>query len=638
MIIHFSYIVLFKEVGLMEAESKKQAITLGIRVGLVFITTIIILILAGYYVLSQNVQSLLTDYTINMMHAMNTQGVQLIEAELDKGKNEVLFMSDILEFTDSGNTVEFPDSTAYNDYFRLVYVTLEDTIASDGSGVNIAERLDIDKAFNGEIAVYGPYFNEANEYVVCYSAPVIRNNQIIGVLSIEKDGYRFCDVISSIQFINSGESYIINAEGTDIAVSDKNHIEWVNDQYNSQKLYDMNKDNETKSILDLEINGLEGKSGMGTYYWHDGLCYLVYEPIPSAGWVLLTGLREEEMAAMTRETLFNSIKGPVTAICLFLFLLLTLLISYWSIISLRKNSKINEKLKMIANHDSLTGLQNRNCYNAALERLADQRIQSLACIYIDANGLHEINNHLGHKAGDDMLKAIADTLLAIFPKESLYRIGGDEFVILSVGHNENDIIQAVDLIRTQLNSEYDISIGTAFCDNDCQVEVVINKAEAAMQIDKQHFYQDKGSERRMRSINKQLEQMLLEKQDADTFLTVLAPEFKGVYFVNLNSDTIRHLYIPSYFKEFLEKADNHFSEALLLYADQAVKPEYYHYFEIMCNYTELKKKLNNNDTPEFIYQKMNGDWLKLKILKFSDYSLDQQETLWIFANAESPLN
>ena len=75
---------------------------------------------------------------------------------------------------------------------------------------------------------------------------------------------------------------MINAEGTDIAVSRREHVEWVDSQYNAEKILEEKEDPVTRSIIELERNGLDGKSGRGTYCWEDGLCYLFYAPIPYA--------------------------------------------------------------------------------------------------------------------------------------------------------------------------------------------------------------------------------------------------------------------------------------------------------------------------------------------------------------------
>lgn len=622
----------------MDKEYKKRGVSLGIRIATVFILAVIAIFILSYYILSHNFHELLTDYTMKLLQAMDRQGVQMVESELASGKKEAAFWADSFNVPASGDlTVSFPTVNDDTDHLRMIYVTEDTSIASDGRERDIRMRQDIQTAFAGEQAVYGPYYNEEGEFVVCYSAPVMQDDTIAGVLSIEKDGYYFCKLIENLTFGDSGESYIINAEGTDIAVSDSQHIEWVTEQYNSQKLYAENADAETKSILDLELKGLSGESGIGSYYWHDGLCYLVYEPVPSVDWVLLTGVREEEIAAMTQKTLLDAIKGPTLEISLLLFILLTALICYWIITSMKKNAEINQRLETMANYDALTGLMNRNSYHTALDMLSKEDNRSLACLYIDANGLHEINNHLGHQAGDHMLKAIAEALREAFPKGSHYRIGGDEFVVLCWGQTKSEIEYSVMQLRKSLYSQnYEISIGVACRDLNCNVRSIVEDAETAMQQDKQQFYLNSGNERRMRKLNKQLEQTLLEKQDADTFLNVLATDFKGVYFVNMKTDTTRHLYIPPYFEELLQETNNQFSKALTLYAQKFVKPDYLPQFSKLDDYAYIQKKLKTETVVELIYQKYDGEWIKLRILKFKDTSNDTHDTLWIFANMGTP--
>lgn len=622
----------------MEIVNRRRAVSLGLRVGTLFLAAVVTVIIVAYFVLSQNFQSLLTDYSIKLVQAMTDQGVKMVEVELDMGRKEATFLAD--SFLLSGREGEadgFPEPYEDEDYLRMVYVTETETVSSDGKTRNIKERADIRAAFAGETEVYGPYFNEDHEFVVCYSAPVRRGEEIAGVLSVEKDGYLFCEVIKNIRFIDSGESYIINAEGTDIAVSDPNHIDWVNTEYNAQRIFDEQADEETKTILELEQNGLNGETGLGTYYWHGGLCYVFYKPVPSTGWVLLAGMREEELAAMTRSAFYSAAsEGPVLGLCLLLVVMLTTLIIYWIISSMKQTVAINEKLKEIANHDSLTGLMNRNSYHAALEMLtADSR--SWICIYLDVNGLHELNNHLGHQAGDRMLKAVATTLCDAFPQGKIYRIGGDEFVILCRDQSREQAGRIMEEVRQSLgDQDYSISIGIADWRSGCSIGSVINEAEAAMQADKRQFYKENGNERRRRSLNKNLEKMIREKQDTDTFLSVLASDFNGVYFVSLGRDTVRHLFIPPYFEDCLEAVDHKFSQALLLYAERYVKPEFYLEFERLCDYVELEKNLVNNHLPVFAYQKKDGTWLKLQILKFKEYTKEQRETLWIFSNTENP--
>lgn len=616
----------------MESYSKKNAAKLGARIAFVFLIAVCVLAFTAYVILSNNFQNLFMDYTIQLVQSMAKQGVAAVETELNSSLEETKELSSSFIVSDDKNQMDFPIGISHSDILRMVYVSETGSVSSDGRQRDIRGRQDITEALSGKTSIYGPYFNEENEYVICYSSPIFQDDKVIGAFSVEKDGYLFCELIKNIRFVDTGESYIINEEGTDIAVSDPEHISWVNDGYNAQQLLLEKEDPSVRSVMELEQKGLNGESGVGTYYWEGGLCYVVYIPIPSVHWVLLAGLREEELAAMLKSTLLSSIvKGPTLSISVAVFLVLSMLILFWIISSTKKSAEINQKLNFIANYDSLTNCNNRNCYLSVLNSFSNNDYDSLACIYIDANGLHEINNLLGHQAGDAMLKAVADELFHVFPQNEVYRIGGDEFVVFCMDQNKQEIFNKMKIVKKNLKDQgYEISVGIEWQDEGIDIKTIVGTAEKNMQSEKQRYYKENGKERQMRTLNQEVEQMVLEKQDADTFLSVLAPDFKGVYFVNLDNDTIRHLFIPSYFEEMLKETNDQFSKALFLYANRIVMPEYRNQFINFCRYENLKIQLNRNTTPEFIYQKIDGTYITLRILKFKTYTEQNRETLWIF--------
>lgn len=423
----------------MKTGDKNRAIALGVRIGLVFLIAVAVLILAAYYVLSENVHTLLTSYTIKLIEAMVDQGVISVENELQAGRAEAEILADYFAKNDdlADSEIRFPQNLIRPDVLRAVYISESGLTSSDGRKLDIRSRQDVRSAFEGESTFYGPYFNEENEYVICYTAPVKEDSAVVGVLSIEKSGYRFCELIEGIQFVDSGESYIINAEGTDIAVSDQEHIDWVNSQYNARELLEKKEDATTRSILELEQRGLNGESGVGTYYWDEGLCYVVYSPISSAGWVFLAGIREEELAQMTQDTLFTSISnGPTLAVCMIVFLLLTGLIVFWIISNTKKNAEINEKLEFIANRDSLTGLPNRRFLENRLTRMWEYPIKvsgQAAVFMMDIDNFKRYNDCYGHPQGDECLRCVANIIKHIFEGcgGEVIRYGGEEFVAVA---------------------------------------------------------------------------------------------------------------------------------------------------------------------------------------------------------------
>ena len=108
----------------------------------------------------------------------------------------------------------------------------------------------------------------------------------------------------------------------------------------------------------------------------------------------------------------------------------------------------NLELRAMANTDSLTGLSNRFRFNADLESVFDS-FQGGSCwaslLFIDLDGFKSINDSLGHSAGDDLLKILADRMKSYvksirFSKITVYRLGGDEFTaIIQVSRSEHTV-------------------------------------------------------------------------------------------------------------------------------------------------------------------------------------------------------
>ena len=156
--------------------------------------------------------------------------------------------------------------------------------------------------------------------------------------------------------------------------------------------------------------------------------------------------------------------------------------------------------------DPLTGLLNRRRFERDLEWWGRNRPETLTCVYIDVVGLHEINNHLGHKAGDGMLCAVAGAMQRMFPLADTYRIGGDEFVVLWADHTGEQGAEAAARIKALLReSNYEISVGVHQIEPDENLEDGVDRAENAMRRDKEAYYRETGNLDQMRVLNEKLE-------------------------------------------------------------------------------------------------------------------------------------
>ena len=157
------------------------------------------------------------------------------------------------------------------------------------------------------------------------------------------------------------------------------------------------------------------------------------------------------------------------------------------------------KTVVLSEIDVLTGLHNRNSYEKSLASFPVNAEKCVSCVYIDVNGLHELNNSQGHDMGDRMLKFIADELKKQFG-ESTFRIGGDEFVAFAADIDRSETERRTELIKAAAEKEsYHISVGIEVRLKDSlSMEELIRSAESEMYKVKRLYYEQKGNDRRLR--------------------------------------------------------------------------------------------------------------------------------------------
>ena len=115
------------------------------------------------------------------------------------------------------------------------------------------------------------------------------------------------------------------------------------------------------------------------------------------------------------------------------------------------------------------------------------------------NGLKSINDNFGHHQGDVALREVAKIFAKhITKKMSLYRMGGDEFLILCFNEKEENIKQTIADIKKDLEeSRYSVAIGYTMRENpSIDLLSVSFEAEKNMYKDKEEYYQSTEIERR----------------------------------------------------------------------------------------------------------------------------------------------
>ncbi|KAB5918260.1 GGDEF domain-containing protein [Bifidobacterium adolescentis] len=309
----------------------------------------------------------------------------------------------------------------------------------------------------------------------------------------------------------------------------------------------------------------------------------------------------------------------------------------WAVVMVGRNLPIESFVRLNGEEyrrDSLTGLLNRNAFDDDVEFIQATHDKPLTVMYIDLIGLHEINNHLGHARGDVVLCELADAARAYFGDDNIYRIGGDEFVIISFAHSMAQSARQMGYMRQELlDHGCELSVGMAESDDGGDIPDLVNQAENEMRKDKKRYYASGSGKRQLRTLNKQLEDILVRNKDMESLLQHLNTRYSIVYVANLRADTQRPVVVPGYVQKMLDKHGGSFHEMLLDYCDKLVAPAYRDGFRMLFDYDYVRDRICREGAIRYAYVRNDGERFLITI--FPDtHSVD--EVMWVFAKEDTP--
>ena len=337
----------------------------------------------------------------------------------------------------------------------------------DGTWYNVSGKID----FEAE-AAKGAYLSDRvvslvspDQLVVRSAAPVVKDGEtaaiLYGVITLQE-----IPRANASDYYN-GKGFVLLVDGTsgDILLDT-----WHNTQGNLSEL----DGRETLSGYTYEQaveNMRQGRSGdMRSVSETTGdILYMHYEPVGINNWSLTIGVSKEDASA--------GLRSGVKALYLMALIAGTVLLAYmayviWYLSSTRRD------IYRLSMTDQCTGLMNRRAYEAYLRENENHVFAAAACIYIDANGLHEINNACGHEAGDRMLRTTAECLKEQFPDGRIYRIGGDEFVVFPAEAEEALCKARMQNVSGKLAAHgHSISHGLAACRNAPGLRALVREAD-----------------------------------------------------------------------------------------------------------------------------------------------------------------
>lgn len=390
-------------------------------------------------------------------------------------KNDQVFLSAVAELIakqeskDADTILQVMNSFDFTESFLTSMILLlpdGQLLHKDGTWYDVSDRID----FAAE-AAKGAYLSDR----VRSAAPVIRNGETIailyGVISLQEIPRAY------ISDYYNNKAFILLVDGTtgDILLDT-----WHNTLGN---LSDMDGRKTLKGYTYEQAvdNMLHGRSGdMRSVSATTGdVLYMHYEPVGINNWSVTIGVSEADALA--------GLRTGVRILYLMALIAGAVLLAYMAYVAwYLASSRRSVYAQSIT--DQGTGLMNRRAYEKYLCESENHGFASAVCIYIDANGLHEINNEHGHEAGDRMLRMMADRLREQFPDSKIYRIGGDEFVVFPSDAQEQPCRVRMEEISAHLAAQgYSISYGLAVRKEAVGLRGLVREADERM-LEAKHAY------------------------------------------------------------------------------------------------------------------------------------------------------
>jgi len=338
-----------------------------------------------------------------------------------------------------------------------------------GSTLSADGIMDFDtEAEKGEhISDLQPSLSDPEVKVLRSFMPIRRNNMTEGLLYAEMRPSNIAKMWSPEIYGGKASFCIISRSTGDFIVNSWNGAKGSVDELGQPGLADSLKNGES-GFMRLD-------SGNGTF--------ISYMPMDIEDWEIAVTVDEETVFADVR-TMHRSLRNFIIAQALFFLAYLAFMLY-----TTRRSISTTEKQ---ANMDILTGLQNRNRYEDFVRSIGE-KTKGLSCFYIDANGLHELNNSRGHLAGDQMLRFMADALKVAFGEDTVYRIGGDEFVVFQYGSTFKELRSKMRQVQVEMvRNDYHASAGLCMFDEVSSVKEMIKTAEERMYKSKKRYYNERG--------------------------------------------------------------------------------------------------------------------------------------------------
>ncbi len=223
---------------------------------------------------------------------------------------------------------------------------------------------------------------------------------------------------------------------------------------------------------------------------------LYYVPIQDTGWEMAVLIRDsvirDKISYISDRNIRNSRNQIIFTMGALLILASVLLfrLKRFSRERLEEERETSKTFKDMANTDSLTGVRNKHAYSENEKviniQLQEGEIENIGIVVGDINGLKYANDTYGHAAGDRLIKEACALICEYFKQGAVFRIGGDEFVVLLQGKGYESMHEVIDELNRKVEENIRenavaVSLGYSVLEEgDKQLRDVFERADKMM--------------------------------------------------------------------------------------------------------------------------------------------------------------
>lgn len=264
----------------------------------VYVAVLLLAVCVGFAGISYYTSSrALIDQVGDTLPQLAAEAAQTVSDSIDGQLNalEAVSMNQIISDTSIPWVQKLPVLEAEvrrSGHLSMGYIDLNgDARSTSGSSTNDAEMSYFKKAIAGEKNVSDPLVSKIDKsIIIVYAVPVKQDGTVVGALIAVRDGSSLSDVTNRVSFSKSGAAFMINKSGVTIAHKNKDLVLNMDNDFENVK-----KDPKLESLVKLEKQMIEGKSGVGEYEYGGVVKYLGFAPVKGTGWSIAIAAPKSEV-------------------------------------------------------------------------------------------------------------------------------------------------------------------------------------------------------------------------------------------------------------------------------------------------------------------------------------------------------